>query len=500
MTAAATTYSRPVATAERLGDAAEDRHRFLDKRVLLTGEAMVLATENGRACLLDSLRLLVRICRNLDVAIPTTVSRLYVDARHVAEQVAVGQAVRFLDGPVELAEYDAILSVGVAARPELPWTVINAHGWLARVSSGPTDLSPACDQRNPIAALAAASLGTAEVFKRLLHLRPERGALLDGVAFSLDSYEVNTHDPGPAVPEQLDMDLVVIGAGAIGNGMIHLLGQLRPTGRVAVIDRQAYGQENLGTSLLIGPRDIGIDKATFAAEILTAAGIRAVGFREDIDRFAERLGSELPHPPVVLTGLDSIEARHAAQDLWPDLIIDGAIGDFGCQVSRHPWNEDTACLRCLFRQPVRDAAERIASRASGLNEARTRGADAPVTEADVLAAPPEKRNWLRERIGHSICSVIGEATAQLLTEEQQRHGFEPSVPFVACLSASMAIAELVKFSAGRVTTLEPRYQLDVLRGPMYGQQFPQERRRDCLCVFRRPNIEKLRRRRATSAA
>lgn len=32
------------------------------------------------------------------------------------------------------------------------------------------------------------------------------------------------------------------------------------------------------------------------------------------------------------------------QALWPDLVIDGAIRDFGCQVSRHPWDDDTACL------------------------------------------------------------------------------------------------------------------------------------------------------------
>jgi hypothetical protein len=36
-------YSRPQKTADQLGALAEDRHRFLNKRVLLTGEAYMLA-------------------------------------------------------------------------------------------------------------------------------------------------------------------------------------------------------------------------------------------------------------------------------------------------------------------------------------------------------------------------------------------------------------------------------------------------------------------------
>ncbi|MGH7271032.1 MAG: hypothetical protein ACREJ3_11430, partial [Polyangiaceae bacterium] len=58
-------FSRIVATAATLADEAADRHRFLDKQVLLTGEPNVLASENGRECLLGALRLLPRVCANV---------------------------------------------------------------------------------------------------------------------------------------------------------------------------------------------------------------------------------------------------------------------------------------------------------------------------------------------------------------------------------------------------------------------------------------------------
>ncbi|MDA8218531.1 MAG: hypothetical protein M0Z94_13030, partial [Dehalococcoidales bacterium] len=248
----------------------------------------------------------------------------------------------------------------------------------------------------------------------------------------------------------------------------------------------------------IGPADIGKAKATFGADVL-GRRMDARGFREDFASFKRRLGSDVPYPRVVIGGVDNIEARHEIQHLWADLTIDGAIGDFGCQVSRHPWGDDTACLICLFRQPAGEPAEQVVSRLTGLRVHRAAEGLATITEDDVREAPVEKREWLRARLGHQICSVIQEAVAQHLSEEQQRQGFEPSVPFVACFSASMVVAELVRYVTGGPTPLEPRYQLDMLQGPAFGLELPQERRQDCVCVTRRHNIEKLRRRRAEVA-
>jgi hypothetical protein len=211
--------------------------------------------------------------------------------------------------------------------------------------------------------------------------------------------------------------------------------------------------------------------------------------------FKRRVGHDVHIPRILACGLDSVESRHEAQGLWPDLIIDGAISDFGCQVSRHPWGGDVACLLCLFRR-AGERAELRASLATGLSEGRSQQALSLVTEADVDAAPAEKKSWLRARIGRQICSVVSEGVTRELSEDRQREGFEPSVPFVACLSSCMVVGELVKAACGWPTPLEPRFQFDVLRGPASGQDYPQGRRSDCVCSGRRPNIEDFRRRRA----
>ena len=482
-------YSRPTKTAEQLGDLAEDRHRFLRKKVLLTGEQSVLTTFNGRGCLLDSLRLLVRICPNITVVLPSGQEALLEQAKCLARRIEFGAQVQFA-AETDFSAYDAILVVGSHANAGLPLTVINSNGWLARVSSGALDLSPECGQANPIGALGAACLGVGEVFKRLIRLKAERGELLNGLTFSFRTYAVGGEDPGPELPERIERDFLMVGAGAIGNGLVHLASQLPFTGQIDIVDRQEFGDENLGTCILIGPQELTKSKALIMAEHLRQSGRRSQGFHEDFEKYAERLRE---YPSVVLNGLDNIDVRHEVQRaLWPDVIIDGAIGDFMCQVSRHPWPDDIACLICLFRKPDEGkSAEQVQHEVTGLAESLLAQPDAVLEEKHLVDVAADKKEFLRTQLGKPICSVVQEAMAQQISTDQLEQGFEPSVPFVACFSACMVMSEAIAQMADWGSKLEPRFQFDFLIVPAYGQELPQGRRTNCVCG-RQKNIDKLR--------
>jgi len=482
-----------VAQSSEQGAGQDDLHRFTESSVLLTGEAAILSTRNGALCFRHLLRLLVRTTLHLTVQLPAEMADLLADVQAIAKRVQFGTSVHFTSSPLNLADFDAIVNVGTAACPELPWTSINSQGWLARVTSGSIPLSGECGQWNPVGALAAASLGAAEVFKRLLQVRPERATMFDGLSFSLETYETNTDDPGPPLPSHLDGDVLVTGAGAIGNGVIALLADLPMHGRIDIVDRQTYGTENLGTCLLIGPADVGQGKAEVLAATLQSSlnnhNVHAHLSSFETLKFGPN--GDLPCHRVVVNGLDNVDVRHAVQQLWPDVVIDGAIGALMCQVSRHPAEGDIACLLCLFDPPVKDAlAQQVA--ATGLTPARLGQPNDPVTEADLLTAPEHQRSWLATRIGQPICSVVSEGVTQALSSERQRQGFAPSVPFVACLSACMAVAELVQYLEGRASVIETRFQFDVLRGPQGGGMLDQARRRDCMCVQRQNTIRQFR--------
>lgn len=482
-------YSRPRKTAEQLGELAEDRHRFLNKRILLTGEPELLSIPNGRECLLNSIRLAVRICPNVVVYVGSENDALRAEAEGLGDGIAFGKKVEFLRDVPDFSRFDAILSIGIKARPGLPWTTINSNGFLARVSSGVADIPGPCDIYNPIGALAAACLGIGEVFKRLIRLKGERGTMLNGFSFSLRNYTESPADYGPKIPESLPYDLLVVGAGAIGNGIAHLISRLPFTGTITIVDREEYGPENLGTCILMTPNDSRKPKAARLASILTACGIRANGFAGSFDRYAHNLQK---FPQIVLNALDNIDVRHEVQrTLWPDIVIDGAIGDFMCQVSRHPWPEDIACLLCLFQQPVGRPTEEVQSEVTGLSKLRVQNPDTVVTEEDVEAAPQEKQDFLKSFVGHQVCSVVQHAMAQRISSEPQAEDFEPSVPFVACFSACMVMTETLAYVCGWDSKLEPRFQFDFLFGPAFGLMLPQSRRQACICC-RRKNIDKLR--------
>jgi molybdopterin/thiamine biosynthesis adenylyltransferase len=488
-------FSRPRATAEGLGELAVDRGRFIDKAVLLTGFEPVLQSPNGRTAFLASLRLLVRICRNVTVYIPRQCAGLIAEAMALLRHTALEEAVGFASISPNLDGFDAILSIG--GKPEgkdLPLTSINANGWLVFVDSCGNGVPSTCSAWNPVAAVGAACLGVTEVFKRLVALVPKRGRMLNSICFSMLEYSCNNADIGPAIPSDMLLELALFGCGAIGNGVVLLLNELGAGGRIVIVDRQNYGEENLGTCCLIGPEQVGVPKVEVMAQILRSK-FQVDPVHGDISS-ATPFIRQLSNPRgLMLNALDNIEARHEVQRFWPSLLIDGAIGDFMSQVSVHPWGPDTACLMCLFREAEQDA-DQIASLATGLSLGRVRVQEGFVSGADVLAAPEMMRTWLHQHVGKTICSVIQAGVAQRISRQQQRPDFEPSVPFVACFSAAMMIGELVKHRLGISVVPRPRFQMDIFRGPATGLLLPQCRRNDCICVERQDDIHAVR----TSAA
>ena len=208
-------YSRPAKTAAKLATQAIDHHRFLAKKVLLTGETEILKTFNGRECFLDAFALLIRICPNIHIHVPPGCDDLRAVSEAFAKRIAFGPGVEHCDHVDDLGSFDAILSIGTVVKPGLPWTTINSNGWLARVSSGTRSLPSDVAMENPVGALAAACLGVGEVFKRLIKLKSERGEMLDGFSFSLRSYLAGDTDCGPALPPSLEVELLLVGGGAI---------------------------------------------------------------------------------------------------------------------------------------------------------------------------------------------------------------------------------------------------------------------------------------------
>jgi molybdopterin/thiamine biosynthesis adenylyltransferase len=476
-------FSRPEAAATSLGANALDAHRFLDKSVLVVAEPAFVNAPNGALMLDACVRLLPRMCKNVHVQLAGVKSSIAITTQKTVDSLGLS-GVQVTMTSADFAAFDAVLVLGSKA-VRAGCVVANSNGWLARVTTC-GDLGSACDQINPIGAFGSACLACAEVFKCLISVKPERAPAFSGVSFSFLTYR-SSNDPGFALPASLTLDILMVGCGAIGSATTYLLTHLPLAGSIDIVDPQVYEPENIGTSIIVGQDDIGREKAATCAALLTARGLAAKPYKKFVRDYAR-----LPHPKsgIVLSGLDSVLARHELQgSLWPDVIIDGGTGAVEAQVFRHIWKSVDACLKCFFVEPPKDALS-VAADATGLSRSSLTNQESLLTQDDIDKAAPGMRAWLSTRKGKSVCSIVQEAVANSMSATSL--DFAPSAPFVAGLSATMIVAELVKLLAGHDGEFDTCYQCDTLVGPHYGEWQTQLPKANCECQVRRVNIERFR--------
>ena len=78
------------------------------------------------------------------------------------------------------------------------------------------------------------------------------------------------------------------------------------------------------------------------------SGVRVQLFQERLEDFVKRIyRKEIVPPKAVLSAVDNNEARPILQQLWPDLLLEGATDDTLSQVSRHEYDKGLACLLCI---------------------------------------------------------------------------------------------------------------------------------------------------------
>jgi molybdopterin/thiamine biosynthesis adenylyltransferase len=487
--------SRPAGVAQELLGKPVSAEAIYSRHVVLTGEPAVLSTLNGRWAFVDSLRLLLCVAGRLTVVVPRG---------ELAELVGVITASAWSRTPpvvvsnpsaVDVEDAAAVLNVGNEVRDPAAWTAINSNGWVVYASSQRSLTTATFGQANAAAALMAASFGVAEVFKRLIGTPGEVAPLLDSASLSLFDYSDGRATSGPHLPEELCLtDAVLVGAGAIGNGIALLLSQLPVRGKLRLLDKQDYGVENFGTCLMLQREGWMAPKAEKLATWLKGnSALEVTGRKIAIDE-ALASGFFPSSPALVLNALDDVSARRAVQDLWPRVLIDGGINSVGAAVIQyHLARHDCACLRCWFVEARGD--HRVSqSRLTGLSLESLNDINRHITDEDISNAAPEYRESLArsKREGMTICSTIIAAEVESRLGVKVDESFRPSVPFVATAAASLVVAEAIKAIAFPSLRSPAMFQLgNLFLGPEASGAFYRAPSADCRCVVQRQLIEQL---------
>ncbi len=444
-------FSRPARLGALItGDSEESiAHLFAEKRILVRLEAQFIEHADARETFLFAVNQCLRFCSNISVCLQGESGGLIRACESLAERVH-GQA-----ASVEVVErvtsrsFDAIVNVGTEVFSGVPSATINSSGWVARVATTGSMTTKLCwmpEMPNALGALFASCLGVGAAFFAILG-RP----VILCMETSVFSHEValpGKLEPGPPLPVlPLSLNAFLVGCGAVTNGWAYTVKRLPIAGRLQAIDNQSLRLENIWSYVAVGRESVGKPKAVVMKELLAPA-IDVMARSDQWEFFKIWLDHGLEVPPLVIAGLDNVTTRHSVQRMWPETLIDMAAGDLHSQVIVKHKNNDGLCLLHALSIPPdeKDWAEHLAA-ATGLDPVLIAGnPTGAITQAEVDAAPADKKAELQKAIGKPRC---GHINRQSLEMEGYDPHFAPAVPFVTASSGVKGAAETMKWLMGR---------------------------------------------------
>lgn len=468
-------------------DEAAVARKFAQARVAISWETAV--ADSAPEMVLLAANLIVRFCPRIHLA---------------TEDLLTGQVLGLLDelDSTPLAEFTQGTSVpsGVTASLHLGGghphalpnlTTVSAVGWIAYVSSDGEAL-PMLDPFVTFGYLAAAALGACEVFKRLLPPLPGRGRLFGWSAYSTFNYSSADPEQGPPLPGHvaLTAQALLAGVGAVGQSFLHALSTVPGiSADLRTVDNQKVDDPNLNRYVLARERDAaaGTDKTQLALRAAEGTSLQITPDQRNLQDVIAEIGEgRLPRPTIVISALDRYEPRRELQNIWPDLLLEGATGDTLLQVFRHSYEDGLACLRCIHTEPTGRPYEEVLAEATGLSAERIAqafsGERPMLDERDLAQLRPELHEQLRGAVGRDICGVLQELGGFDVAAGAER--VEPAVSFTSYLAGLLVAAEFVRAASGIAPGLPGRYQLDPIATLDPGSPWAETKDPGCYCVER----------------
>jgi len=307
-------------------------------RAALEGVRVGVAIGTDAADCPEGLALVDLLIRLLARLYPTLVVSCEAIARSVADDAM--SLARHINPNVEFASEPTVeIAIGMVLPTAGGWPriFVGSEGWNAMVAT--TSPRPVRASENPLGAGVAACLAAANLF-RLVFLGDK--AQLDGdTTFSVLEGESR---PGGDPPLAGSFgEVVLVGAGAIGNAAAWALSRLPMKGVLRLVDPETIDLGNLQRYVLCERGDENGTKVEALSRHFTG-NVRAVPHAQDLAGFVATNGYGWLR---MLLGLDSARDRRAAQASLPRWVANAWTqpGDLG--VSIHDFIQG-ACVACLY--------------------------------------------------------------------------------------------------------------------------------------------------------
>lgn len=340
----------------------------------------------------------------------------------------------------------------------------HGSGWAGAVSTTAIPEDADLDSELPIGPYIAACLAAAVV---CFDARVPGWIPTD---MSVSAWDLSASDSatiggrkGPSRLDQLELDLVLAGVGAVGNAFLHTLWATEDLfGRIRAFDPDIVDPTNLNRAVLFFWEHVERPKAFVAEQLLGGIPLHVTGRSESAE-------GRIDATTHVISAVDP-ESRDAIQRRYPCSLIQASTHDFRAELLRCDPRVDTPCIFCYHT--VTDSTETdedVRLRLSPLTD-ETRG--------EMMTEVGGTAEHLTEWITRGTCSEVVDRLLAKIRLRPQEHRF--AVGFVSALAGSLLAAQAIKDGLVRSGALEPgvvplsgdmaraRYPMLQIGGPVAG--------------------------------
>ena len=330
---------------------------LLNVRVGICFDENAATTREGRKSLDLVVRLLSRIYPNLAV----------VDATHqkgerVADLIRLAKSINSsIDVNQDLEGCACLLVVGALSRKlsvVCQTFYVGSDNWIAKLSQSKQQFFQ--DSHNPFGCGAAACLGAANVFRFIFRQFFPDNPLDNEVEFSTLAFSSKS-GLNPKISNLSIDNLILVGVGAIGNGVIWALSNLETlAGTIKLIDHESISLSNLQRYILFKEADLNRPKVEAALEF----------FRNDkmkIELFSTTWADYLNttknwRNDQIAVAIDNKKDRIAIQSSLPKKIFNAYTEENLIGIATHVDFINSACLACGYipTQKERNYTEEVA--------------------------------------------------------------------------------------------------------------------------------------------
>jgi molybdopterin/thiamine biosynthesis adenylyltransferase len=308
----------------------------------------------------------------------------------------------------------------------------------------------------------AACFAAGEIFKRLRGIKPGKGELIgEGRELCLSLWSGRKAaswaqlDPDPDIERTDFPALYFAGAGAVAQAAaLAITGIPDATGHATAIDPDSLDLSNDNRYALATLDDGEKRKAQFMADFFAGRGFTEYAYpgtwqdyvkrrnrppnRADLDNLERQFRYAL-----VLSCVDDNGARHAVQNLWPEMIIGGSTHGLTAKAIAYDMAGDQLCLKCY--NPVAERNELVRQR---LDQARAMDPEERAKFFTELGVDPAKAE---EHLHNPRCGQLSEQDLDRFAAGEPMM----SVGFVSVAAGVLLAARLLRFvHFGRESLIE----------------------------------------------